>query len=336
MPRPIIDGMVRYLGRRLVQAALVVLVAALGAFALLRIAPGDPLRAEADRPGHDAAALARLRARHGLDLPPLQHAARWFGAAVRGDLGMSISEQRPVRAVIADSLPRTIALSGAALLLASLVGFGAGTLQGWRPRNRVGRAAEVVLTAAYAVPEVALAIALLALLAVRWRMFPPGGLADPLLSITGTGSERLLDRLHHLALPAGTLMLAWSAVLMRQQRVALGEVAGEPFVRTARAKGQRESLVLRHHALRAALPSSLALLGAMTPVLVGGTVIVEGLFNWPGMGALLVTSVSVRDYPVVAGIVVVTATCTALASLATDVLIAYADPRLRAGLTDAT
>lgn len=336
MPAPIIDGMLRFLGRRLVQAALVVLVAALGAFALLRIAPGDPLRAEADRPGHDAAALARLRARHGLDQPPLQHAARWFGAAVRGDLGVSISEQRPVRAVIADSLPRTIMLSGAALVLAALVGFGAGTLQGWRPKHRIGRAADVVLTAAYAVPEVALAIALLALLAVRWRVFPPGGVADPLLSITGSSGERLVDRLHHLALPAGTLMLAWSAVLMRQQRVAVSEVAGEPFVRTARAKGQRESLVLRHHALRAALPSSLALLGAMTPVLVGGTVIVEGLFNWPGMGSLLVTAVSVRDYPVVAGIVVVTATCTALASLATDLLIAFADPRLRAGVTDAS
>ena len=221
-------------------------------------------------------------------------------------------------------------------MLAAVVGVGAGTLQGWRPQHRVGRAADIVLTAAYAVPEVALAIALLAVLAVRWRVFPPGGLADPLIGLTGSGSARLLDRLHHLALPAVTLMLAWSAVLMRQQRVALGDAVGEPFVRTARAKGLHESLVLRHHALRAALPTSLALLGAMAPVLVGGTVIVEGLFNWPGMGALLVTAVSVRDYPVVAGIVVVTAACTALASLAADLLIALADPRIRAGLTDAT
>lgn len=321
----------RFLLRRLLHAAAIVAVATVASFALLRLAPGDPLLASVSRPGMSAAARAELRARHGLDRPLTVQVAAYSAAVLRGDLGLSITEQRPVAAVLAAALPATLTLSGVALGLAVVVGVVTGTLQGWRPHDRLAASLGSALTLLYALPEVVVGIALLALLGLHLGLFPVGGMADPLVELTGSAGARWRDRAWHLALPSLTLALAWGAALARQQRSAMSEMAGEDFVRTARAKGARPAAVWARHAMRPALPATVTLIGTMLPVLAGGTVIVEMLFAWPGMGSLIVRGVASRDYPLVAGSVIVVGTVIALGTLLADLVVLALDPRLRGG-----
>jgi peptide/nickel transport system permease protein len=298
---------------------------------LLRLAPGDPLTLAAAQQGAlDAPARQALRARQGLDEPVARQYARFVRGALRGDLGTSLAEGRPVGALLRPALARSALLSGAGLALAVVLGVGVGSLQGWRPGGLAGRVLGNGLTGLYAVPEFVLAVALSGLLAARLRLFPTGGLADPVLSLVGTPGEQLADRAWHLVLPALTLALGWGAAIARQQRVALLEVAADDFVRTARAKGLADRAVFGRHAFRAALPGTVAVVGLMLPVLVGGAVVVEALYSWPGMGSLLLQAVLLRDYPVVSGALVVVGAAVTLASLLTDLVVAWLDPRRRA------
>jgi peptide/nickel transport system permease protein len=323
--------MLTFLVRRLLHALAIVAFATVGSFVLLRVAPGDPLRAAVDQRGLDAQGRAALRARYGLDRPLPAQVASFVVAATRGDLGFSISEGRPAAAVLADALPATMALSAAALLLAVAIGITTGTLQAWRPGDRVSAWIGTGLTLLYALPEIVVAVALLALLGLQLRLFPIGGMTDPLVEAMGGPLDRVRDRLWHLALPALALALAWAAAIARQQRVAMRDVVGEDFVRTARAKGARPLAVWTTHAMRPSLPATVALIGTMLPVLVGGAVVVETLFSWPGMGSLVVRGVGVRDYPLVAAAVIVTSAAVALGTLIADLLVLWLDPRLRHG-----
>ena len=306
-----------------------VLVATTAGFALLRAAPGDPLGAVSAQGTIDAAARARFRARHGLNEPVARQYARFVRGALRGDLGVSLAEGRPVAPLLRAALANSVLLCGTGLALAVLLGVAVGSLQGWRPAGVAGRLLGTGLTGLYAVPEFVLAVVLSGVLAVRLRLFPTGGLADPVLALVGTPGEQLADRGWHLVLPALTLALGWGAAIARQQRVALLEVAGEDFVRTARAKGLADGAVFARHAFRTALPGTVAVVGLMLPVLVGGAVVVEALYSWPGMGSLLLQAVLLRDYPVVSGALVVVAAVVTAASLLTDLAVAWLDPRRR-------
>jgi peptide/nickel transport system permease protein len=217
------------------------------------------------------------------------------------------------------------------LCLAILIGVGTGTLQAWRRDSRLASCLGTGLTLLYALPEVVVAVGLLSLLGLQLHLFPVGGMTDPMIEALGGVGARLRDRAWHLALPSLALALAWGAALARQQRAAMREVAGEDFVRTARAKGVRPSVVWARHVLRPSLPGTVALIGTMLPVLVGGTVVVEVLFSWPGMGSLIVRGVTVRDYPLVAGTVIVVSVVIALGTLLTDLVVVGLDPRLRDG-----
>jgi peptide/nickel transport system permease protein len=323
--------MLTFLIRRLLHAVAIVACATIGSFVLLRIAPGDPLGASVEQRGLDEAARATLRARYGLDRPLSAQVASFAAATMRGDLGFSISEGRPAAAVLADALPATMALSAAALLLAVAIGIGTGTLQAWRPGDRMAAWLGTGLTLLYALPEIVVAVALLALLGLGLRLFPIGGMTDPLVDAMGGTFARLRDRAWHLALPALALALAWAAAIARQQRVAMRDVVEEDFVRTARAKGARPFAIWTQHAMRPSLPATVALIGTMLPVLVGGAVVVETLFSWPGMGALVVRGVGVRDYPLVAATVIVTSAAVAVGTLVADLLVLWLDPRLRHG-----
>lgn len=317
--------------RRLLHAVAIVALATVASFALLHLAPGDPLLASVAQPGMSADARAELRARHGLDRPLPVQVLAYTAAVVGGDLGQSIVEQRPVAAVLADALPATLVLSGVALALAIVLGVATGTLHGWRPHDRVAASVGSALTLLYALPEIVLGVVLLALFGLHLGIFPVGGMADPMIELTGGVGARLGDRAWHLVLPAITLALAWGAALARQQRSAMREIAGEDFVRTARAKGTRAAAVLARHAMRPALPATVALIGTMLPVLAGGTVVVEMLFSWPGMGSLIVRGVAGRDYPLVAGTVIVVGAVIALGTLLADLVVLALDPRLRDG-----
>ena len=332
--------MLRFIARRVAQALGVVALAATLAFALLHLAPGDPLTDSLERAAMDEGAKARWRATYGLDRPLPEQYARWLLSVARGDLGWSFSQQRPVAEVLRDALPNTLLLVGVALLVAIPAGVAIGATQAAaRTRGDArGRAADRALGVAtlvtHSVPEYWLALGALALLAYRIPLFPAGGMLDPVSHDYLPLAGRILDRLRHLVLPVGVLALALLTTVARHQRAALVEVLGEDHVRTARAKGIGERAVLGRHALRNALLPVITLLGLALPALVGGAVFVERVFAWPGMGLVAVQGVEGRDYPLVTATVVVGSACVAMGGLLADVLHAWADPRVREGLIE--
>ncbi len=323
--------MLRYLVPRTVHALLIVAFAAVTSFVLLRAAPGDAMSLSVEGPGRTSTARAAMRERLGLDRSLAEQVASYAVAVLHGDLGRSTAEQRPVRDVIADALPATLLLSGAGLCLATLLGVAAGTAQGWRPHDRVASVAGALLTLLYTLPEVVVGVVLLGLFGWRLAILPVGGMTDPMIELTSGRGAQFVDRALHLVLPALALALVWSASIARQQRASILEIAGEPFIRTARAAGTRPTRLLWRHAMRPTLPATVALIGTMLPALAGGTVVIESLFAWPGMGLLLVRAVAMRDAPLVAGAVIVMATVIAFGSLLTDIVTGALDPRVRDG-----
>ncbi len=327
--------MPQFLLRRLLHATMVVILAAGSSFVLLRLAPGDAASMSVESPGLSATAREAMRERLALDRPLPSQVAAYMASLARGDFGVSSSEQRPVLTVLSEALPATLLLSGAALIAATVLGLTVGTLQGWRPRDRVIASVSAALTVLYALPEIVLGIGLLAVFGLLFPLFPVGGMTDPLVELTAGTGARLLDRAWHLVLPASVLALGWSAAIVRQQRAAMRDIASEHHIRTARAKGVPDLVVLRRHAMRPALPGTIALVGTMLPTLVGGTVIVESLFSWPGMGSLIVRGVALRDAPLVVGAVVVIATVIAVGTVVTELLVRVLDPRVREPAADA-
>ncbi|MEP6766095.1 MAG: ABC transporter permease [Gemmatimonadaceae bacterium] len=321
--------MTAFLLRRFLHALVVVVISTSLGFFVLHIVPGDPLRMNTSQSGRNAETLETLRQRYGLDQPLSQQYVRYVSRAARGDWGTSLVDGQPVSQNLRGALSNSLTLSGTALLFAVLIGIAVGSLQGWRAESRVGRILGNALTALYVVPEFIVAVALITLLAYQFALFPVGGLNDPVLSITGTTLEQVRDRLWHLALPALTLAVGWSAAVARQQRMSLLEVGRESFVRTARAKGVRSFSLFARHAFLPSLTPVVVVIGLMLPVLVGGSVIVETLFAWPGVGSLLLKSITLRDYPVVSAAIVLTGVVVSLGTMFTDVLVASVDPRLR-------
>ncbi|MCC7054355.1 MAG: ABC transporter permease [Gemmatimonadaceae bacterium] len=328
--------MATFLVRRLLHAVAVMVVAVTLGFALVHLAPGDALTGDVTQAGRSAEAQARLRARAGLDQPLPTQYRRFVGAALRGDLGHSLITDQPVVRILGGALRNSLTLAGCGLLAAVALGLVIGSAQGWRPRQRTFRLLGRALTALYAVPEFVLAISLIGLLAYGARWFPVGGMHDPVTHLVGTPAERLADALRHLVLPTLTLALGWGAAVARQQRVAVGECAGQDFIRTARAKGRSDVAVLTRHALPTTVAPFVTVIGLMLPAMVGGSVIVEVVFAWPGLGAEVVHAVAQRDAPVVSGAIVVISLLVAGSSLLIDFAVRLADPRQRtAGGSDA-
>ncbi len=311
---------------RLAQAAVVVALVVTTCFALIRLAPGDPFFTSLDQPDIPAETAALQRERFGYDRPLVEQYARFVGALARGDLGWSHSRARPVREVLVALLPNTLLLMGSALLLGMLGGIALGAWQGWHHESRLSRWSDRLLLLVVSVPEFILALFFAMLLALTWRIFPIGGMRT---EFGPGGFAGLLDVLRHLALPAGTLALVVLAIVARHQRAAMRDVRDAEFVRALRASGIPERRILWRHALRNALVPVLTVMGVMLASLVSGAVLVERIFAWPGMGRAMVDAVLYRDYPLVAGGVLVTSVGVVLATLLADLAVAWADPRLR-------
>ncbi len=271
---------------------------------------------------------ARWRALYGLDRPLWAQYADWLGRAVRGDLGRSITQQRPVATILREVLPNTLLLMGLAFAASAALGSALGAWQGARAGSRGDRAASTLALVVYSLPEFWLALVLLMVFAHRLHWLPVTGMTDPMHDHLPPGRQ-LLDRLRHLVLPWLSLTLVGTAVFARFQRAAMREAIGEPFVRTARAKGLPGRAV-RRHAWRAALLPVITLAGLLFPALLAGAVFVERVFSWPGMGTTLVRAITEHDYELVAAIVVLGSAMTAAGSLLADVVREVADPRLRA------
>jgi peptide/nickel transport system permease protein len=313
----------RYVAGRLLQAAIVILLVTTVTFVLAHLAPGDPIVVALQRPGVTEAVRQQLRESFGLDRPVAEQYVRWIGNAARGELGFSFSYRRPVRDVIADALPRTLLLVGLSLALSFAIGIVVAVLQSERPGGARDRWLGRILLVLYSVPDFWLALLVLLLLAYKLPVFPPSGIVDPVLHDYLSPAGRALDRLRHLVLPVSTLTLLSTAAIARHH------LEQRDWMRTALAKGLSWRRAVRRHALRNALLPSITLAGLYLPALAAGSLFVEKVFSWPGMGLITANAIGARDYPLVTSSVLVTSVAVALGALAADLVVALADPRVR-------
>lgn len=312
--------------RRAISAIGVVAGVVTLMFFLLRLAPGDPALLLVG-PSATAEQLAAQRVALGLDQPlPVQYAA-WVGRFVRGDWGTSIATGRPVRAMLADAWPATVRLVGISLVLSYLAGIAVGVIQAVRG-GRLDTVLSVASVTLFALPGYWFGLMLVMLFTYRLRVLPAFGAAGFDADFL-TGWARTADRLRHLALPLATLTLVGIGGTARYVRGAMLDVAGEPYVAIARAKGLTGAQVAIRHMLRNALIPVVTLLGLSLPTLFSGAVFVEAIFAWPGVGRILVEGVQARDYPVVMAATAVSAVLVVLGNLLAEALTAWADPRVR-------
>jgi peptide/nickel transport system permease protein len=318
-----------FLLRRAAQALAVIAVAATVTFFLIHLAPGDPIGSALDDPRVSAAVRDHWRTVYGLDRPLLEQYLRFVANAARGRFGYSIAFNEPVGAVLARALPNTLMLAGTALMLSFATGIAVALVQVSRRGSAADRALGAGSLALYSLPDFWLAQVALLVCAYWIPVLPAGGVVDPVMHAYLSPLGAALDRVRHLVLPALTLTALSAAAVARFQRAALLDVAADDYLRTARAKGVAERSVIMRHALRNAALPVITLFGLSLPAFASGTVFVEKVFAWPGLGALAVDAVAARDYAVVVACAVVGSALVAAGSLIADVLYAVADPRLR-------
>jgi peptide/nickel transport system permease protein len=321
----------RYLAARLLQALGVVVFVTTLTFVVVHLAPGDPVASALQNPNVTEAVRNQWRAAYGLDKPIVEQYVRWLSNVARGRLGFSITHRRPVGDVLGDALPRTLLLSGLALLLSFAIGIGIGLLQAERPGGVRDRWFGRVLLVLYSVPDFWLALLALLLFAYRFPLFPPGGMTDPVTYQYLSGSDQIIDRLKHLVLPVVTLALLSSAGVARFQRAALLAVLPSDWMRTAIAKGLSWRTAVRRHAFRNSLLPTITLFGMSLPVFASGAIFIEKVFTWPGMGLVTVNAIAARDYPLVTAGVLVMSVIVVAGALLADIAVAAADPRIRLG-----
>jgi len=318
-----------WLLRRALQAVATFAVALTLLFVLMRAAPGDPLSRLGEHRPLSREEIQVLRARYGLDQPLGKQFVSFLSGLVRGDLGVSIEHGRPVTSLLAERLPATVLLGGSVLLL----NFTAGLWLGVRQAVRRGRSEDRWLTAVsltgYAMPSFWLGLVLAWLIGVEWRLLPAAGMRDPLLDGNAGAFAQAGDVLRHLVLPVVTLSVVSIAATMRYQRTAMLEVLHLPYIVTARAKGLTDREVTWRHAWRNALFPVLTLFGLWLPILVSGSVFVEAVFAWPGLGSLAAGAVGSRDYPLLMGASLLVAGLVVVSGFLTDVAYALLDPRVR-------
>jgi peptide/nickel transport system permease protein len=295
----------------------------------MRVAPGDPLYRLGEHRPLAPADIAELRARYGLDQPLDKQLISFLRGLGRGDLGVSIEYGRPVTQLLAERLPPTLLLGGTVLLLNFTVGLWLGVRQAIRRGRSEDRWLTLVSLTGYATPSFWLGLVLAWLVGIKWRLLPAAGMQDPLLSLDAGAAGRAMDVLRHLVLPAVTLSIVSIAATMRYQRSAMLEVLRLPYIVTARAKGLTEREVVWRHAWRNALFPVITLFGLWLPILVSGSVFVESVFAWPGLGSLAAGAVGSRDYPLIMGASLLVALLVVSGGFLTDVAYALLDPRVR-------
>ncbi len=316
-----------YILRRLLVTPAILLGVLTLTFLLVHITPGEPFSADRAT-GLDPQAAARLRAVFGTDAPLPVRYARWLGAAVTGDLGVSFTYRRPVAGLLGEALAPTLLLSGSSLLLALAAGVAAACATTIMRGRWAARTMTVLGMAVYAAPTFWLGMLLVIGFALHLGWFPPSGIR----SVDAEGlswAATLLDRSRHLALPCLTLALPAGAAIALHLRAALADLLGSPFGTAAQARGASRPRVVLVHMLRHAAGSTVSLIGLALPGLVGGGVVVEVLFAWPGMGRITYEAILARDLPVVTGAVALAALVTLAGSLLADVLYTVLDPRTR-------
>ncbi|MCV0377415.1 MAG: ABC transporter permease [Microbacterium sp.] len=289
-------------------------------FFLIRLVPGDIVNVMMGEDFADPAVEAELRRIFGLDQPIHIQFADWFGGLVQGDLGASLRTGRPVTEEIFERFPMTLELAIAALIVSLAIAIPAGIITATRRNSSIDMGARLVSLIGLSLPNFWLGILLILLFAVYLRWVPSGGYASFALS---------WEHFQFLLLPAVTLGTSLAAVTMRMTRSSLLEVLGHDYIRTARAKGLSERAVVAGHALRNSLIPVITVIGIQLGGLLGGTIIVEQIFSWPGLGSLMVRAIYQRDYPLVQGLTMFLAFFFVFMNLAVDIFYVYLDPRMR-------
>ncbi len=320
-------GGAAWLLRRLVASIAIIFAVVTFVFILIHAAPGKPCAGQIEN--LDPVVCDQLNRQFGLDQSIPEQYWRYLVALAHGNLGYSFSLRRPVADAIAETVPFTLQLAGAALLIDFLLGLGLGIYQA----GRVNRLPDVIIGNAtlfiYSLPTFWLALLLLLIFGEKLGWFPVGGASDPVLCPVVDSLYCVGDRLWHLVLPAATLGLVGAAGTARFQRAAMLDVATQDYVRTARAKGVPERRVVLRHQLRNALLSFITRFGLAFPFLLTGAVLIETIFAWPGMGRLAFEAILTRDYSLVTATALVASTVVVGGNLLADILLGLADPRLR-------
>ena len=321
-------GTLRYLISRLFQGAALVLAVVVLNFALVHAAPGDPVETIAGASGGMSEELqAELRSRYGLDKPLPVQLGIYLRQVLSGDLGYSYFFNFPVSDMIAERVPATLLLVVTSVLAAFLIGTTLGVLSARRPNGWLSQSINVLSLVGFAAPVFWMGLLLIIFLASWVPIFPVSGMRG--IESTGKGWGDVLDVIHHLVLPSLTLGLVYLAQYSRLSRAAMLDVLGADYIRTARAKGLSEGVVLYKHALRNAVLPVVTVLGLQFGNVMAGAIVVETVFNWPGLGRLAFESVLRRDYPTLLGVLFFSSLVVVVMNQVTDLCYRLIDPRIK-------
>jgi peptide/nickel transport system permease protein len=321
--------LVRPLLSRLLQGLALVLAVVVLNFVLVHAAPGDPVETIAGASGGMSPELmAQLRTQYGLDKPLPVQLGVYLGKVVRGDLGHSYFFNLPVASMIAERVPATLLLVVSSVLCAFLVGTALGVLSSRRPNGWLSQSITVLSMVGFAAPVFWMGIMLVILFASVLPILPVSGMRAA--DASGGGLGDVIDVLYHLILPTLTLSLVYLAQYSRLARSSMLDVLGSDFIRTARAKGLAERVVMYKHALRNALLPVVTVLGLQFGNVMAGAILVETVFNWPGLGRLAFDSVLRRDYPTILGVLLFASIVVVVMNILTDLAYRLIDPRIKA------
>ncbi|MCV9907107.1 ABC transporter permease [Brucella sp. HL-2] len=315
--------------KRLIGSIIVLLIVIIGCFLMLETAPGDAVDAYAVSFGGDAAAIAEMRARWGLDQSIWHRLGAYLASLVQGNLGWSVSFNRPILDVIFERLPNTLLLMGAATALSFAVGSALGIVAGAKPGSFRDRFLSVASLVLYAIPGFWLALVLVILFSIRLRWLPSSGIET--IASGKEGWARAIDIARHLVLPVVSLALIYLALYLRVMRASMADIWRMDFVRALKARGiSRPRIVLRHVARNALLPL-VTMLGLQAASMLGGSVVIESVFAVPGLGRLAQEAVASRDTPLLLGVILTSAIMVIVVNILVDLLYLWLDPRITAG-----
>ena len=322
--------MIRFLLSRVLRAVTLVALVVVLNFLLVHSAPGDPVETIAGASGGMSEELkAELRTQYGLDKPLVVQLGVYLSKVVQGDLGYSYFFNLPVSELIIERLPATLLLVLASVLMAFLIGTTLGVLSSRKPNGLLSQLVNVVSLVGFAAPVFWTGMLLVILFASVFPWFPISGMRSVELATDATGWADIVDVLHHLVLPTATLALVYVAQYSRLSRASMLDVLGSDFIRTARAKGLSEGIVLYKHALRNALLPVITILGLQFGNVLAGAILVETVFNWPGLGRLAFESVLRRDYPTILGVLLFSSIVVVVMNQVTDLAYRVIDPRIK-------
>ncbi|MBB5221388.1 peptide/nickel transport system permease protein [Amaricoccus macauensis] len=314
--------MLRFLLGRLGQSLILLFIVSLIGFSVLLLAPGGPMSQFALTPGISKAELDKIAAQMGLDRPILVQYADWLWGLVRGDWGNSFRDGRPVLEIIGGHLFATLLLMGSSTVIAVGLGTWIGIKGAVKRYSMFDYAATVGAMIALSIPTFWFGLVSIYIFSLRLGWLPAGNMFT-------IGDQTVLDYLHHLIMPSMVLALVNVAIWSRYMRTATLEVINQDFVKTARAKGLSPRRVLMKHVVGNALIPMITLAGLQLPTLLGGALVTETVFTWPGMGRLFLDSLGYSDYPVIMGLLMFSAILVIIGNLAADLITAFVDPRIR-------